>query len=213
MLHRLALGGLLAFALIAVGEHALEPQLEPGRHTISEYANADTGLLMTVGFLAWAASLLATAALAVDAHGRAREFAWTVLAALLTVAAAGLVLTACFATQTSAGVLPLGIQRSSSGQIHDVASLVAQVALTCAVVASMLALRGHTRFQVLAGGALALCVATSIVLLGIGDAVDGLRQRALVAVGCAWQGALIVVATRLAATTPSSDDEQGGRAR
>ena len=195
--YAIALAGLLAFVGVTVAQHALVPELGPARHTISEYVNADAGELMVAGLLAWAASLLATAELAWRADGRPRRSpATTVLAGLLAVAAVGMVLTACFATQTSAGVLPPGTRRSSAGHIHDLASLAAMQALLGACVASMFARRRDARFRVLAGCLLVGAVVAAGVLLAIGDPVDGIRQRVLVATGCTWQAALLLSVRR-----------------
>ena len=195
--HVIALAGLLAFVVVTLAQHALVPELEPARHTISEYVNADAGALMVGGLLAWAASLCATAALVWRADGGARrEPATTVLAGLLAVAAVGIVLTASFATQTSAGVLPPGTRRSSAGHVHDLASLVAMLALIGALIASVFARGRDARFRVLAARLLAGAVVAGGVLLAIGDPVDGIRQRVLVATGCTWQAALLLSVRR-----------------
>ena len=151
---------------------------------------------MTAGFLAWAASLLATAAIVWRAApGRRHPRARVALTVLFVIAAAGLALTACFATQTSAGVLPPGTARSTGGRIHDLASGAAMDALAVAVLVSIAALAQSTRFRVLAGALLAISVVATAVLLSIGDPVDGIRQRVLVAAGCAWQLALVLALT------------------
>ena len=101
MTARVALTCLAGFVVAVLAQHLLAPELTPDVHTISEYVNADAGPLMVGGFVAWAASMAATARLV---RRGARLVAW-----LLAVAAVGMLLTACFATQTSAGVLPPGI--------------------------------------------------------------------------------------------------------
>lgn len=197
MSRRVALVGLLAFVAIVVAQHALEPQLTPNRHTISEYANADAGALMTGAFVAWATSLVATSALAwwVGDRGR-RRTAQGLLAALLGVAAAGLLLTAWFPTQTSAGALPPGTRLTNGGRIHNLASGATLLAMLGAVTVSIAAFWGRPRFRWLACAALAISVVASSVLLAIGPPVDGIRQRVLVATACAWQAALIQALTR-----------------
>jgi hypothetical protein len=40
-----------------VGEHVLQPGLDPEGHRISECANGSPGWVMTVGFVAWALAL------------------------------------------------------------------------------------------------------------------------------------------------------------
>lgn len=188
-----ALAGLAAFVAITMAEHALTPQLDPDRHTISEYVNADAGGLMVAAFVAWGLSLLATAALAWGNAGAARGHRW--IAASLGIAGVGLLLTAAFATQTSAGILPPGVQRTTGGRIHDLASLAAMVAMFGGVIASAVVLRARQIFARFAVGAIAIAVVASAVLLSIGDPVDGIRQRVLVAIGCTWQAALIAALT------------------
>lgn len=197
MLRAAALAGLTAFLAITIAEHALEPQLVPARHTISEYVNTGTGALMTAAFLAWAGSLLATAALAWrDRRPGERAAAPAALAALLAIASAGLVLTACFATQTSAGVLPPGTELTASGRIHDLASATAQEAMLIAALVTIARFWRRRAVRVLVAALLAVAVVSSAILLAIGDPVDGVRQRILVGVGCAWQATLVAALAR-----------------
>jgi hypothetical protein len=153
----------LAFVAIVLLEHLLVPELAPARHTISEYANARPGGLMVCAFLAWAASLAVTALLVWrDRRKRPRSVARAVLIALLVIATLGLLVTACFRTQTSAGLLPPGTQRSVGGRLHDLGSGIAMLALFGAVVASIdvigkrgllrLAEKGHLRSSPGRGG-------------------------------------------------------------
>ncbi|MCA1682512.1 MAG: DUF998 domain-containing protein [Actinobacteria bacterium] len=193
----IALGGLVAFVAIVVAEHALAPQLDPARHTISEYVNTGAGGVMVAGFLAWAASLAATAASVWAARGsRRRAPSRVVLTLLLATASAGLVLTAAFATQTSGGILPPGVRPSTGGRIHDLGSGTAMEALVGAVIASLVVLSDRRRFRLLAGVVLASSVVVSVVLLSVGHSVDGVRQRLLVAAGCGWQFALVLTLDR-----------------
>jgi Protein of unknown function (DUF998) len=187
VLRTTALAGLAAFAGIVVLEHLLVPGLAPARHMISEYANARAGALMTAGFLAWALSLVATAVL-VRAH--------PALCAPLLLAAVGVFVTACFATQTSGGALSPGVHRSTAGRLHDLGSGLVILALLGAVVASIVLVRAPTAFRLRAGALLLLAVVTSATLLATGDHVPGVRQRVLVAVGCAWQALLLQALTR-----------------
>jgi hypothetical protein len=102
----------------------------------------------------------------------------------LSVACLALLITASFATQTSAGVLPPGVHRSVSGRLHDLGSGALSVALFGAVALSALRLRTLRTLSV----ALLVCaVVSDLALLAIGPEVGGLRQRALVALGCCWQ--------------------------
>ena len=188
MTARVALTCLAGFVVAVLAQHLLAPELTPDVHTISEYVNADAGPLMVGGFVAWAASMAATARLV---RRGARLVAW-----LLAVAAVGMLLTACFATQTSAGVLPPGIERTTGGRVHDLASGIATLALLGALVTT--ALRGEwvAWFRGLSRAVLAVAVIASAVLLAIGDPVDGIRQRILVAAACVWQAALVAAAAR-----------------
>jgi hypothetical protein len=194
---RVAIAGLIAFVAIAAAEHVLEPQLAPSRHQISEYANSDTGALMVAGLLAWGVSLFATACVVWrDRGGRPGAAGHVVLAALLVVAGTGIVLTAAFATQTSAGALPPGTRMTTSGRIHDLASGAATLALLGGVVTSIVALRMRARFSAFAAWLLVLSLAAAAILLAVGDPVDGVRQRLLVVVGCIWQGTLVLALER-----------------
>jgi uncharacterized protein DUF998 len=197
LVYRVALAGLLTFVAIVALQHALVPRLTPDRHTISEYANARASWLMVAGFVAWAASLLATAALVRgDRPATRRAVGHVVLAALLLVAAAGVLLTALFATQTSAGALPPGARLTASGRIHDLASGGVSLALLPAVGVSIAALSRRGRFPWTTAALLVLAIVGGGVLLAVGDPVDGIRQRLLVVVACAWQAALILTLWR-----------------
>ncbi len=193
MTRRVALTGVLAFVTIVIVEHALAAQLAPDRHTISEYVNTRAGALMVAGFVAWATSLVATAALVWGCRaGASRPRVAMLLALLLTITSAGLWLTAAFATQTSAGVLPLGHRLTTVGRIHDLASGAAMGAMICAVIASIAGFSERRRFRSLAAAVLAISIVASVVLLCVGAPVDGIRQRVLVAAGCVWQVALVL---------------------
>jgi hypothetical protein len=192
MTRRLADAGLASFVAIVALQHALEPQLAPSRHEISEYANTGTGALMIVAFLAWAGSLLATATFVAHPVDRwTRSRGPIAIAALLGVAGIGVVLTACFPTQTSAGALPPGTRLTTTGRIHDLASGAASLALLAAAATSVVAVRAPTWFPRLAAATLAIAVPAAAVLLAVGAPVEGIRQRVLVAAACVWQGALI----------------------
>jgi hypothetical protein len=186
-LQRTAAWGVLAFAAVVVVEHALVPDLSPLTHEVSEYANSRYGALMVAGFVAWALSLAATAATVDPSH---RGPARTTLAGLLLVASVGLLLTACFHTQTSAGHLPPGVRASTTGELHNLASGVAMIALWLAAPVSFLVIsdRSYRRVTI---ALIVLAVAGTIVLVAIGPSVAGLRQRCLLAVACTWQLALL----------------------
>ena len=108
--------GVLGFLAAVIAEHAIDPSLDPATHQISEYVHGPAGAMMTAGFAAWAISLAASGALA-SLRLRAR---W--VAAALALAAIGMLITACFATQTIAGRLPPGVSLTWSGRLHDIGS-------------------------------------------------------------------------------------------
>jgi hypothetical protein len=181
--------GVLAFVTVVLVEHAIDRSFDPTTHEISEYAHGRTGALMTAGFTAWAVSLAATAGVVVLALRS------PLLAVALAVASAGMLLTAGFATQTSAGRLPAGRHLSSAGRLHDIGSGASTVALLVAAVASVGAVADPVfRRRVVALIGVAVCA--SVVLLAVGPEVAGVRQRVLVAVACVWQVLLLAWAGR-----------------
>jgi hypothetical protein len=193
LLHVAAVGCVVAFAATVVLEHALAPELVPTRHMISEYANARAGGLMVFGFLAWAASLAITAVLVGrDRSRRGASVAHAVLIACLVIATLGLLVTACFHTQTVAGVLPSGTQRSASGRLHDLGSGMAMLALFGAVVASAQVIGTRHALGRWLLVLLAIAVVTDATLLAVGSDVAGVRQRLLVAAACVWQVVLLL---------------------
>jgi hypothetical protein len=162
--------GAAAFTLAVLAEHVLEPGLDPARNMVSEYANRPSGLVMTIGFGAWAASLAATALLV---GGR------TPLVSLW-IAVGAVVLLAGFHTQTVAGRLPAGVRWHLDGRLHDIGSGV----LTAALFAGA-ALTARRRPAIAALLVVALIVQVS--LLVVGPSVGGVRQRCLLALALVWQ--------------------------
>lgn len=188
-LRRVAAAGLAAFVAIVVLEHFLQEGLDPASHQVSEYVHGSTGWLMTVGFLSWAVSLAATGLVV----GRLRG-GWPMRGAL-TMAAVGMLVTACFATETAAGRLPAGASLHAAGRLHDIGSGITALALLAASllslrVAPLRSIRAVTRTVVLGA------VATDIALLAVGSDVGGIRQRALLAAGCLWQATVIAAGAR-----------------
>jgi hypothetical protein len=174
--------GVCAFLLIVAVEHVANPSLDPASHQISEYVHGQIGWLMTLGFVSWSISLAATAALAWSfrSGGPVR--------AALIAASVGMLLTACFATQTSAGRLPPGVTLSTTGRLHDIGSGITGVALLLAAVLALRikdeALRRLSRLTV---SLLVVVLPAAGVLLAVGSEVGGIRQRLLLIAGCAWQ--------------------------
>lgn len=191
----LAVGGVAIFLVCLAAEHALAPSLDPARHQVSEYVHA-AGPVMVAGFLAWAVSLGATA-LTVWRWHRAR-----LLAALFSLASFGMVLTACFATQTSAGALPSGTELTATGRLHDLGSGLTTLTLLAAAIAAALRIRKPHSFRRRTFGLIAFAALSSSALLMIGPEVGGIRQRLVILIGCLWQ--LLLLATlRRQSTAPS----------
>jgi hypothetical protein len=188
--HRVSVAGVLVFLAVVAVEHLLTPSLHPARHQISEYAHADTGALMVAGFLAWAISLAATAACV---WHRRRTLPLTLL---LAVAALGMMLTASFPTQTSAGALPPGTTLTLTGRIHDLGSGITSLALLVATVVSAAQIRTPRSFRTRVAILVLIAIAASAVLLAIGPDVGGIRQRLVVLAGCVWQMLLLSVLDR-----------------
>lgn len=112
------------------------------------------------------------------------------MAGLLAIAAAGIVVTAAFPTQTSAGVLPAGVVRSAGGRLHDLGSGVAILALAAAMPAGA-GLVPSRRFRGLTAALAAPPVLAGVVLLAVGNPVDGVRQRIMVAAALVWLAGLL----------------------
>lgn len=182
---RAAWSGLCAFVAIVALEHLLSPGLDPATHQVSEYVHEPCGVIALAGFVAWAVSLAATS-VCVRSRG--------VLAIPLAVAAAGMLVVAVFPTQTVAGALPPGHHLTTTGALHDAGSGATTVAL---LVAMLLATWRVERLRVLSAGLALVAVAVQIGLLAVGPEVGGIRQRLLLGIGCAWQGALLVRTRRL----------------
>jgi hypothetical protein len=176
------------FGGIVAVEHAFQPNLSPRTHEVSEYVNGDPGWLMVLGFLAWSASLAASAALAAgDRHPGQHAILARSRVALSGLAAAGILITACFATQTSAGKLPPGARLGLGGRLHDLGSGVATLALVAAAVASIANRDGSDAYRRRTAVILLVAVASDVGLLVVGPSVGGIRQRILLACAALWQ--------------------------
>lgn len=192
---RLGLGAtasLLAFVAIVVAEHLFDPSLDPLRHQVSEYANSDSGPLMTIGFLLWVLSLLATGLLVRLVRAE------RLLTALLVLSAAGILLAAIFPTETSAGELPPGTTLTAAGRLHDLGSGLTALALLAAVVAAALNPRWDRIFRLRSAALAIAAIAISVALLLVGPEVGGLRQRLVLFTGCCWQLLLLTELRRTA---------------
>lgn len=135
---------------------------------------------MTIGFVCWAASLAATSWAVLRGTGA------RLVAAGLGVACAGMLLTASFATQTSAGRLPPGETLTTVGRLHDIGSGTTTVALLFAALLSLKSFGGR-RFRQQVALLLIVLLCSDIALLAVGPQVSGVRQRILLAGACVWQ--------------------------
>jgi len=191
-LRRAVAGGLLAFIGLVAAQHPLRSDLPAGGHFISEYATGSTATLQFVAFACWAIALGAGAALAARAPAPpGRRRARGAVALGLGLAAAGIVLSALFATQTVAGVLPPGVPRTTEGRLHDIGTLAAFAGLVLAAAASLrLDMQRSYRVSLAALTVILMLTVPALVALGI-DA-PGIGQRAFILVACAFQWRLAV---------------------
>lgn len=174
---------LFVFALLL--EHLVEPDLVPASHMISEYAQRPGGALMTVGFLGWSIGLTATAAwIYLSPLGsRARR----PLSLFVALASLGMLVTALWKTQTSAGQLPPGVVLTVGGRLHDLGSGVTSLALLAAAALCAASPRVAPALRIASACAVVVAFAVSAALLPIGRSVGGARQRALVGTAVGWQ--------------------------
>ena len=177
------LGGLAAFLALVALQHPLRPDLPPGEHFISEYAKGSTAPLQFAAFLAWALAFAAAAWLA--ARAPRRPIARALTAVALAMASVGTLVAALFATQTVAGELQPGVQRTLEGRLHDLGSLLLFASLLVAAVAGV-RLVPRTRFRVTVALLALALVATVPVLVALRLDLPGIGQRAFVLIGCAW---------------------------
>jgi hypothetical protein len=181
-----AFGSLVLFLFILGLENAINSSLDPTTHRISEYVNGDWGWLMSLGFGSWAFSLAATAYYLCGFPRGGPVFAG------LLIAAVGMTITACFATQTSAGRLPPGESLTLSGQLHDFGSGLATLALAGAVLSSLRL--ESKRLRRCTAALLVVAIAVGVLIFAGGEA-PGIRQRLLVLFACLWQAGLLTLKT------------------
>ena len=175
--------GLAVFLALVALQHPLRSDLPPGQHFISEYAKGSTAPLQVAAFLAWAVAFAAAAWLA--ARAPRRPIARTLTTLALAVAAAGTVVAAMFATQTVAGELQPGVERTLEGRLHDLGTLLLFFGLIAAAVASV-RLVPRARFRATVALLAVALVAVVPLLVALGLDLPGVGQRAFVLIGCAW---------------------------
>lgn len=180
------LAGLIAFVGLVALQHPLRGDLPPADHFISEYAHGFTAALQIAAFLAWTVSLAAGALLARSAGRPQRRVARGLAVLGLALAAAGIAVAAVFATQTVAGVLPDGVQRTTGGRLHDFGTLATLVGLLLAAGAS-LRLMTRRGYRVTIGLLAATLLLIVPVLVALGIDASGIGQRGFLLVGCAFQ--------------------------
>jgi hypothetical protein len=93
-----------------------------------------------------------------------------------------------------------------TGHVHDAASTLSTASLLVAALAGALRRSGSIRVLTLA--LVVTGIACSVTLLAIGDPVPGIRQRVLLATGCLWQIAwLLMLRAETAPTSPGSSGD------
>jgi hypothetical protein len=187
---RVSLCGLVAFLVLVVIEHVVNPSLDPVTHQVSEYVHTPTGAVMTFGFLAWAVSLAALALVLF------RSWRVPLLPSLLAVAAAGLVLVASFGTQTVAGELPRGVSLGAGGRLHDLGSGLTTAALLAAAVVTAASHHAPAAFRRRTATLVFIAILGSVFMLAIGASVGGARQRLLILIAGCWQYLLLQLLAR-----------------
>jgi len=184
MANRIVRAGLLGFVALVALEHVLRTDLPPADHFVSEYAVGWTWPLQTVAFLCWAAATAACAVLA--ARVRRRPIARALVVGLLTLATIGLLMAAVWPTQTVAGELPAGVERTLGGRLHDLGTLGILAGLLMAAFAS-LRLIPSTRYRLAVAALGFALVAIVPVLVALGLDWPGVGQRGFILVGLGWQ--------------------------
>jgi hypothetical protein len=199
---RIATWGALGLLAIVALLHLVKPELDPSWRFISEYAIGPFGWLMTLGFLAWAASCLALsiAVRPLMTNARGRAGAW-----LLAVVAVALVVAGIFPQDP---VTTAPGQGTTAGMLHAVASMVGIPGIPIAAVlisSGLPAGRGAVRLAAhLTWISLALMIAYLAFAVpragGFNASVHaGLMNRLVVLTYIAWQ---LLLARRLDRSIP-----------
>ena len=97
---------------------------------------------------------------------------------------------AAFGTQTVAGELPPGVERTLGGRLHDLGTLLILAGLLLAALASLaLVRRGRHAAEILALAVALLGVVPVLAILGLDW--PGVGQRGFIAVGLVFQWRLV----------------------
>ena len=194
----LGIAGAAYFAAAVIAQHFLRPDIDPVKYHMSGYAVGPYGFIMTSAFFALALGALALAA------GLWQESVPS------THSKAGLILLAVFGAGVAvAGIFPADLQfppQTTSGTIHEIASLAAFVSLLVAQILLSRKFRQDDRWRSFSRPALALALLALVAFIGVFATAEtefvGLSQRIYVAVFLAW---LLLTAIRLrSANTASS---------
>jgi hypothetical membrane protein len=196
---RVATGGAIGLLAILALLHVVKPEMEPSWRFVSEYAVGRLGWLMTLGFLAWAASCLALsiAARPVMTNARGRAGTW-----ILAIVGVALVLAGIFPQDP---VTSTPDQATTAGMMHAVASMIGipGIPIAAMLISSGLPADGGNRGVRLAAHATWISLALMVAYLafavpragGFNPSVyAGFMNRLVVLAYIAWQ---LVLARRL----------------
>lgn len=182
--------GPVCFVLTVAGLHLLRRDYDPLRRLLSEYALGPYGGLMGFAFMALALGSFALVAGLRTCDGPASQSPTGIF--LLLLWSSGVLLAGLVPTD------PMGVARSASGIVHDVAALVALLSLPAGAIVVSRRFRQHPAWRPLYPLALVLAFLTVPALLswGVLGALGfvGLGQRVAVGAQLGW---LLLVASYL----------------
>lgn len=201
---RVATWGAIGLLVIVALLHVVKPELDPSWRFVSEYAVGRLGWLMTLGFLAWAASCLALSIAARPAMTNARGRAGARVLAIVGVAL------------VVAGIFPQDPvtsgpgQATTAGMMHALASIVGipGIPIAAMLISSGLPADHDNRAVRLAAHAAWISLALMIAYLafavpragGFDSSVyAGFMNRLVVLAYIAWQ---LVLSRRLERSIP-----------
>jgi hypothetical protein len=101
------------------------------------------------------------------------------------------------------------VRRSLGGQLHDLGSGLAALALLGAAIASVVTIRTPAAFRAATAVLLVAVAVVVTALLAAGDPAPGARQRSLVVAGCVWQALLLGVVERRPRRMATADQDPG----